>query len=50
MDLELKGKYKLEKKLGAEAFWEAYIAKYNASGEEITVKMKNSRTQKYKTL
>ena len=44
MDLELGRKFKLGKKLGAGAFGEAYIAKDDTSGEEITVKIKNNRT------
>ena len=47
MDLELGGKFKLGKKLGAGAFGEAYIAKNNTSGEEITVKIKDNRTQQH---
>ena len=44
MDLELRGKFKLGKKLGAGAFGEAYIAKDNTSGEEIAVRVMDNRT------
>ena len=44
MDLELGGKLKLGKKLGAGVFRKAYIAKNNTSEEEIAVKIKDNRT------
>ena len=47
MDLELRGKYKLGKILVAEAFRQTYIAKDNTSGKEITVIIKDNRTQQH---
>ena len=47
MDLEFRGKYKSGKILVAGAFRQAYIAKDNTSGEEITVKIKDNRTQQH---
>lgn len=45
LDLQLGGKYKLGKKLGAGAFGEVYIAKDNITGEEVAVKVEDNRTK-----
>ena len=44
MDLKLGGKFKFGKKLGAGALREAYIAKDNTSGKEITIRINDNRT------
>ena len=45
MNLKLGGKYKLGKKLGEGAFGQVYVAKDNATGEEVAVKVEDNRTK-----
>lgn len=45
MDLKLGGKYKIGKKLGSGAFGEVFIAKDNATEEEVAIKVESNRTK-----
>lgn len=41
--LKLGGKYTIGRKLGAGAFGEVYVAKDNATNEEVAIKVENSK-------
>lgn len=45
MDLNLGGKYKMGKKLGAGAFGEVFLAKDTATEELVAVKVEDNRTK-----